>query len=420
MNEMLRRHGGGALSITAHADRCNARRSLRAILGVCVLLVLAPLAQADLILVPEAVSVEGGSVVFVKVVVTNAGAESMTWAVKKSLAARLHSGSSRSEDVMLTTADPEGDRILPPGGYLQLRYQFRLQPGFSGPIVLELTQIESQPVMFSVMQGEDATRASVAAGGSANDQNKAAHETALRRSTQLMPGVSRYEPIYFGIGGNGGLNAKFQLSLKYQPIDLIPVYFSYSQTSLWDLHSSSALFYDTSYRPHLFFQEERVWVSENNKVRFGLESGLAHESNGHETGSLERSIDLLYARPRLDWAAPDDIHFFISPMVYGYLDKSDNPDIADYRGHMDLLVGVIKNGWRLNTTLRKGTREHFGSIEVNAVLPLRSSDQFFDRIGAHGLNGYWFVQYFNGWGETILDYNLKLNAQFRTGLMVVP
>jgi len=81
---------------------------------------------------------------------------------------------------------------------------------------------------------------------------------------------------------------------------------------------------------------------------------------------------------------------------------------------------VNKNGWRLNTTLRKGAKAHFGSVEINAILPLRSSDWFFDRIGARGLNGYWFVQYFDGWGETILDYNLKLKAQFRTGLMMVP
>jgi outer membrane phospholipase A len=107
-------------------------------------------------------------------------------------------------------------------------------------------------------------------------------------------------------------------------------------------------------------------------------------------------------------------------MIYGYLDKSDNPDIAAYRGHADVLIGVNKNGWRLSTTLRKGDDAHFGSIEVNAVLPLRSSERFFERLGARGLNGYWFVQYFNGWGETILDYNLKVNAQFRTGLMVVP
>jgi outer membrane phospholipase A len=394
---------------------------LRKILIASSLLILAPIAFCDVMLVPKAVSVPGGAIVTVEVMVTNGGAGPMTWTVKKTLAARLHSGSSRSEDVVLTTAIPEGGRAIPPGGYLQLPYQFGLQPGLFGPVVLELTQVESEPAMFSVLSyGEDATRASVAAEHPADDQDRVAHETALRRSTQLLPGLSQYEPVYFGVGADGGLNAKFQLSFKYQPFDLIPAYFSYSQTSLWDLHDSSAPFYDTSYRPRVFFQEQQLWVSENKKVWFGLESGLAHESNGHEAGDQEHSIYLAYVRPRLDWAAPDDYHLFISPMVYGYIDKADNPDIADYRGYADLLIGLSKNGWRLNTTLRKGAKDHYGSIEVNAVLPLRSSDQFFDRIGAHGLNGYWFVQYFNGWGETILDYNLKLKAQFRTGLMVVP
>lgn len=381
---------------------------------------MSPAAESEVVLVPRAVSVPAGGIVTLEVMVTDSGTEPIAWTVRKTLEARLHSGSSSSENVVLTTTGAEGDRLVPPGGYLQLSYQFRLRSGLSGPVVLELTQIESQPVMFSVVYGEDAIRASAAAGLPATGQDRVAHETALRRSTQLLPGLSRYEPVYFGMGGNGGLNAKFQLSLKYQPFDLIPAYFSYSQTSLWDLHDNSAPFYDTSYRPRLFFQNEELWVSRNNKVRFGIESGFAHESNGHEAGSQERSIYLLYGRPRLDWTAPDEYHFYVSPMVYGYLDKADNPDIADYRGYADLLIGVNKNGWRLNTTLRKGAKAHFGSVEVNAILPLRSSDWFFDRIGARGLNGYWFVQYFDGWGETILDYNLKLKAQFRTGLMMVP
>jgi outer membrane phospholipase A len=399
----------------------HARKAIiRLILFGSVLLALAPIAHSKVVLVPQAVSVPAGGVVTLEVLVTNGGTQPIRWTVAKSLDARLHSGSARSENVILTTADAQGDRIVPPGGYLQLPYQFRLQFGLSGPVVLELTQVEAQPVMFSVVYGEDAVRASVAAGLPETGQDRVAHETALRRSTQLLPGLSRYEPVYFGMGGNGGLNAKFQFSLKYQPFDLIPAYFSYSQTSLWDLHDSSGPFYDTSYRPRLFFQKEQLWVSRSNKLRFGLESGFAHESNGHEAGFQERSIYLAYARPRLDWTAPDGYHFYVSPMVYGYLDKADNPDIAAYRGYADLLIGVNKNGWRLDTILRKGTRAHFGSIEVNANLPLRSSDRFFDRIGARGLNGYWFVQYFDGWGETILDYNLKLKAQFRTGLMMVP
>jgi outer membrane phospholipase A len=372
-------------------------------------------------LMPQAVSVSAGATVTVQMVITNPGPETMAWTVRKSLEARLHSGAAQSEDVALTTTAAEGERRIPAGGYLQVPYQFRLRPGLFGPLVLELTQVRSEAVMFSVINREDAAVASdVAAGHPADDPDKIAHEAALRRSTRLLPGLTPYEPVYFGVGADGGLNAKFQVSLKYQPFDLLPAYFAYSQTSLWDLHDASDPFYNTSYRPRLFFQEEQLWVSPNNKVWFGLESGLAHDSNGHQAGAEERSIYLLYARPRLDWIAPGAYHFFISPMVYGYIDKADNPDIADYRGYADLLLGVSKDGWRLNTTLRKGTKDHYGSIEVNAILPLRATDQFFDRIGARGLNGYWFVQYFNGWGETILEYNLKGPAQFRSGLMLVP
>lgn len=395
-------------------------RAARAALGLALWVLAAP-ARADVLLVPQAVTVAGGAAVTVQLVIANSGAGPMTWAVSRSLEARLLSGAAQTENVVMTTAAADGERVLPPGGYLMLPYQFRLQPGIFGPVVLELTQIKSEPVMFSVLAGEDAASASrPVAGRPPTDQVEIAHDAALRRSTRLLPGLSPYEPVYFGVGANGGLNAKFQISLKYQFFDLVPVYFAYSQTSLWDLHDATDPFYNTSYRPRLFFERERVWVSSSNKVWFGVESGLAHESNGHQAGSQERSIYLAYVRPRLDWMAPGDYHFFVSPMIYVYLDKADNPDIQDYRGYADLLFGVSKNGWRLNTTLRKGAKGHYGSVEINAILPLHSTDQLFDRIGARGLNGYWFVQYFDGWGETILDYNLKLEAQFRTGLMLVP
>jgi len=178
-------------------------------LRASALLILAPLVHADVMIAPQAVSVASGAVVSVRLVVTNAGAESMSWSVKRELAARLHSASARSEDAELTTSAPEGERIIPPGGYLQLPYQFRLRPGLFGPVVLELTQIESQPVMFSIRYGEDGVPGSVApAGRPANDSEEIARETALRRSTRPLSDLSRYEPVYFGMGGNGGAKGR--------------------------------------------------------------------------------------------------------------------------------------------------------------------------------------------------------------------
>ena len=66
--------------------------------------------------------------------------------------------------------------------------------------------------------------------------------------------------MYFVVGGNGGLSARFQLSFKYRlfdsdslPVAWLPqlgnLYFGYTQNSLWDLGANSAPFRDTSYRP---------------------------------------------------------------------------------------------------------------------------------------------------------------------------
>jgi outer membrane phospholipase A len=34
------------------------------------------------------------------------------------------------------------------------------------------------------------------------------------------------------------------------------------------------------------------------------------------------------------------------------------------------------------------------------------------------LGGYLHLQYFNGYGESLLDYNRKVRPQFRIGLMI--
>ena len=43
-----------------------------------------------------------------------------------------------------------------------------------------------------------------------------------------------------------------------------------------------------------------------------------------------------------------------------------------------------------------------------------------DFIEAGPLSGYLHLQFFNGFGESILDYNVRRKAQFRVGLAIVP
>jgi outer membrane phospholipase A len=234
--------------------------------------------------------------------------------------------------------------------------------------------------------------------------------------------VSVYEPVYFLVGGDGGLNAKFQISLRFRLFDnhgrlarrlpwIDDLYLSFSQTSLWDLGDLSKPFTDSSYRPRLFYANYDLARFLDGNLRVGVESGFGHESNGKD-GDASRSYNMLYARPTLTFGDPDGLRAYFAPLIHNYIAASDNPDIADYRGYVDWLAGFgSKGGLDFWGVLRKGTRSDFGSIELNASYPL-------SKLSGGDLTGWLMLQYFNGYGESLLDYNRKLDSQFRLGIAI--
>jgi phospholipase A1/A2 len=231
--------------------------------------------------------------------------------------------------------------------------------------------------------------------------------------------LTQNEPVYFGVGTRGGGSARFQLSFKYRLFDrtlgwgreapwLAGFYFGYTQTSLWDLSGDSKPFRDTSYRPSLFWDWERTddktWID-------ALRTGVEHESNGKD-GSASRSIDVLFLQPswRHHFASGKRLEF--APKAYGYLDKGDNPDIQHYRGYVDwqLRYGDDVRSWR--AMARIGTADK-GSLTLD----------WFERtrvLGFGPVSGYFHVQFFSGYGEDILDYNVRRKSQLRFGFAIVP
>lgn len=231
-----------------------------------------------------------------------------------------------------------------------------------------------------------------------------------------------HEPMYFLVGANGGANARFQLSFKYRMFDkdgvvaqTLPVigglYFGYTQTSLWDLSQGSAPFRDTSYRPSLFYQWDAIQTSGKSDRRI-LQAGLEHESNGKD-GDKSRSINTAFAR--LDWrtAVDEDGHYFgVIPKVWAYLEKEDNPDIQRYRGYGELALRYGKDeGWVGQVALRRGTGGR-GSTQADLSHPL--STRILSDTGA-----FLHFQYFDGYGETLLDYNQTRLPQLRVGISIV-
>jgi outer membrane phospholipase A len=237
-------------------------------------------------------------------------------------------------------------------------------------------------------------------------------------------GISPNEPVYFSLGFNETINAKFQISLKFRPFgptdDAIKgedvwndIYLAYTQTSIWDLESESKPFFDTSYRPSIFYQ--RRDIGELFGGRFSIRGGFEHESNG-KGGADSRSINILFIRPSWWWTIDRRWAVAFSPKAYTYLENSENPDIAEYRGYVDWQVTLAQHkGIRLATTFRVGT-EGYSSVLADFSYPFEDITP----LRAIGMkHGYLHLQYFNGYGETILAYDKKLAWQLRVGLMIV-
>lgn len=234
------------------------------------------------------------------------------------------------------------------------------------------------------------------------------------------PPLSENDPMYFVLGTRGGTTARFQLSLKYRLFDvqsgygrerpwLSGFYFGYTQNSIWDLSSRSKAFRDTSYRPSLFWKweraDEKTWL---DAARFGLE----HESNGRDD-PRSRSIDIAFVRPEWRWMMGGEERLEFTPKVYAYLDKDENPDIQRYRGYVDWRVRYDSGSfWLATAVVRQGTSGK-GSLLLD--LSRRTRDL---KLGP--ISGYLHAQFFAGYGEDILDYNVKRKAQLRLGFAIVP
>lgn len=251
-----------------------------------------------------------------------------------------------------------------------------------------------------------------------------ASEEAPPQPNRYLSKLSADEPLYFVVGSRGNFNAKFQISFKYAFMNprgglsrrapfFSHVFFGYTQTSLWDLQSRSKPFYDTSYKPSLFYRDEAVRKSADGSFRLGAQVGVQHESNGQGVGD-SRSLAIIYLQPTFEWATDGGRgRFDLVPKVWTYIgDLSDNPDIADYRGYGNLRLAYTGPGdWQVAATLGVGTSGK-GSVQLDATWPM-------DKILSRSFDAYLYAQIFDGWGESLRSYDQRLPWQFRLGIAVV-
>lgn len=247
-------------------------------------------------------------------------------------------------------------------------------------------------------------------------------ESAIQRS--FAGRFSPHESVYF-IYGADAPGAKFQFSFKYRVLgerarlgEKLPalrgLYAGYTQRSLWDIKADSSPFYDSSYMPELLFESQSV-VDPGGEGGFkllGYQAGVRHESNGNQ-GADSRSLNIAYIRPVFSFGRLDGWNLLVMPRLFDYIvDVENNPDIADYRGHVELTAILGRNDHAaLSLTGRIGRGFHKGSLQADLTFPVKF-DKMFD------FATYVLIQYWNGYGESLRDYN-KRSETVRAGFSLV-
>ncbi|WP_250451406.1 phospholipase A [Caballeronia sp. ATUFL_M2_KS44] len=349
--------------------------------------------------------------------------------VPKQLTVQLTNGDLPPAPLVLNRDPATPDRLrLAPGQYRRVRYAAPWPESARGTIKIDPVGFDASPMLVTLNRGENQTEVVAAekretqAATPAQLASAAAEADASPTTvpTMLSGRFSTFEPIYFADGKNGDNLAKFQFSFKYRlhlPDDprsrgfLDNLYFAYTQTSIWNLSAPSAPFRDTSYQPQFFYYVQDTGWKSPLFTRMGVAAGIGHESNG-KSGDDSRAINIAFVRPTWEFGDLASNHLTLSPKFYYYLSKSGNEDIADYRGYVDFLVKYgSPDGWQLATTLRKGTKHWYGSVDSNLTYLLA-------KLFGSAWGGYVFVSYFNGYGEDILDYNQRHHWIARIGYSI--
>ena len=183
---------------------------------------------------------------------------------------------------------------------------------------------------------------------------------------------------------------------------------AFTQKVWWQLYSDSGPFRETNYLPEVFIT---IPSSQDLDDDYGLKAyktGFVHESNGQE-GYKSRSwnriylsgdfqFDNLFITPRIWYRIPeekknDDFYNGLKPNASG----DDNPNIENYLGYGDLEINYLIAKHEFGSVLRYnfgsgGTNR--GSIDVHWSYPFFNSK-----------NTFWYLKFFNGYGESLIDYD---------------
>lgn len=241
-------------------------------------------------------------------------------------------------------------------------------------------------------------------------------EDSLKQEFYYGPYFGLYKDNYFSVGTTfpgrptrTNSDVKFQVSIAQRLTNnVLPwgsyLFLMYTQKTFWNVFEESMPMRDLNFNPGIglskpFFVKGRY----SGKMTLMVE----HESNGKD-GPASRSwnkISLSGSALITKWLM---VH---AKYWYPIVDGMNNKDILKYSGIYQCGVEVSAHDrryiWAATLVKRKGWNLNFNT---NLEFSMRIFKQD---------NQYLFFQFYNGYGENMLDYN-QFHSRLRVGISIKP
>lgn len=225
----------------------------------------------------------------------------------------------------------------------------------------------------------------VTAGRRSNNPNKLPQSENPDYSTTAPINYNNYE-------------ARFQLSFKTKVLESFlfghgDLWIGYTQVAHWQIYNTeiSRAFRELNYEPEVILNFPLDFQLLGFKARM-ISLGFNHQSNGRDL-PRSRSWNRVMFRFGME---RKNLQIYLKPWIRLKDEEDENPLITSYlgRGDATVIYNIKKHGFYLIATNSLSTRNNHGSLQFNYLYPIKAN------LRAQ-------LQFFNGYGETLIDYNHK-------------
>lgn len=231
-----------------------------------------------------------------------------------------------------------------------------------------------------------------------------------------LPAFGIYKDNYFVVGTNvteaptsSNSDAKFQVSIRHRLTNSkLPfktyLFLTYTQKAFWDVFKNSFPFRDLNYNPTIGLGRALIY---NKRFLGNMLLQFEHESNGKD-GTDSRSWNKVSFTTNIffdrNWSMQGKVWL---PIV----DGENNKDITKYKGWANI-GGEYKSSdtkYCFSVVINKRSVNNLSSnLTLNFAVRLFSDE-----------NQYLFAEFYNGYGESMLDYK-DYRQRLRLGFVIKP